>query len=63
MSEPSTPPIPEPSPLAPYTPEPLTPAVPEMLLGFIVVATILAGLAVAIVLIVLFIRHRLRRAK
>ncbi|MER6938020.1 hypothetical protein ABTX24_09355 [Nocardioides sp. NPDC127514] len=42
---------------------PLTPPVPEWLLGLAVVATLLVGLAVALVLIVLLIRHQLRRAK
>ncbi len=42
---------------------PLTPYVPEWLLGLVIAATLLAGLAVALVLIVLLIRHQLRRAK
>ena len=44
-------------------PSPLTPPVPEWLLGLVVAATLLAGLVVALVLIVLLIRHQLRRAK
>jgi len=42
---------------------PLTPTVPEWLLGLAIVVTLLVGLAVALVLIVLLIRHQLRRAK
>lgn len=44
-------------------PSPLTPPVPEWLLGLAVVAALLVGLVVALVLIVLLIRHQLRRAK
>jgi hypothetical protein len=44
-------------------PSPLTPPVPELLLGAVVVVTLLVGLAVALVLIVLLVRHQLRRAK
>ena len=44
-------------------PSPLMPPVPEMLLGLVVMATVLAGLTVAIVLIVLLLRHQVRRAK
>ena len=42
-------------------PSPLTPPVPEWLLGLVIAATLLVGLVVALVLIVLFIRHQLRR--
>ncbi|MER7559790.1 hypothetical protein ABTZ46_22795 [Nocardioides sp. NPDC126508] len=44
-------------------PSPLTPTLPEWLLGAVVGATLLAGLAVALVVIGLLIRHQLRRAK
>ena len=44
-------------------PSPLTPTLPEWLLGAVVVTALLVGLAVAFVLIVLLIRHQLRRAK
>ncbi len=42
-------------------PSALMPPVPEWLLGLVIAATLLAGLAVALVLIVLFIRHQLGR--
>ncbi|MFE4000294.1 hypothetical protein ACFX43_16045 [Nocardioides sp. YIM B13467] len=42
---------------------PLLPPVAEWLLGLVVAATLLAGLAVALVLILVLIRHQLRRVK